>query len=281
MNVGSLNGENWRLLSSSHEPMRRQLALSEALLATMHEASLPVLRWYISEQPALVLGNGQPDAVVDLDACSASSIEVLRRTSGGTAVLADQHLLSMEVALPTSHPLAQGDIVHGYQWIGELFAQTLQVLGVPEARAIPDSEVHSLPTIAKDDPIRWACYGTLSPFEPVVGLRKAVGLCQVRRRAAILYQVGIYLSWKPEALLALLALSSSARRSLALRLHDAAVGLDELTGRKVSAGELREVTQNLLAARWDACPTRSTWTATERSAAEHIEHERFVPLYPA
>jgi lipoate---protein ligase len=278
MKVGSLNGENWRLLSSSHEPMRRQLALSEALLATMHEASLPVLRWYISEQPALVLGNGQPEAVVDVDACGASGVEVLRRTSGGTAVLADQYLLSMEVALPMSHPLAGGDIVHGYQWIGELFAQTLQVLGVPEARAIPRPEVRSLPTIAKDDPIRWACYGTLSPFEPVVGLRKAVGLCQVRRRAAMLYQVGIYLSWKPEALVALLALSSDARRSLVQRLHGAAAGMDELTGRKVSAGELRDATHNLLAARWDVCPTRSTWTATERSAAEHIESQRFAPL---
>ena len=278
MNVGSLNGENWRLLTSSHEPMRRQLALSEALLATMHEASLPVLRWYVSEPPALVLGNGQPEAVVDLDACGAAGVEVLRRTSGGTAVLADQHLLSMEVALPMSHPLAGGDIVHGYQWIGELFAQTLQVLGVPEARALPSSEVRSLPTIAKDDPIRWACYGTLSPFEPVVGLRKAVGLCQVRRRAAMLYQVGIHLSWKPEALVALLALSSDARQSLAHRLHGAAAGMDELAGRKVNAGELRDATHNLLAARWDVCPTRSTWTATERSAAEHIEGQRFASL---
>jgi lipoate---protein ligase len=278
MSVSSLNGEHWRLLSSSHETMRRQLALSEALLATMHEASLPVLRWFISEQPALVLGNGQPEAVVDLDACGASGVEVLRRTSGGTAVLADQHLLSMEVALPIGHPLAGGDIVLGYQWIGELFAQTLQVLGVPEARAIPSPEVRSLPTIAKDDPIRWACYGTLSPFEPVVGLRKAVGLCQVRRRAAMLYQVGIYLSWKPEALVALLALSSDERRSLAHRLHGAAVGVDELTGRKISAGELRDATQNLLAARWDVCPTRSAWTATERSAADHIEGQRFAPL---
>ena len=278
MSVSSLNGENWRLLSSSQEPMRRQLALSEALLATMHEASLPVLRWFISEQPALVLGNGQPEAVVDLGACGASSVEVLRRTSGGTAVLADEHLLSMEVALPIGHPLASGDIVHGYQWIGELFAQTLQVLGVPEARAIPSEEVRSLPAIARDDPIRWACYGTLSPFEPVVGLRKAVGLCQVRRRAAMLYQVGIYLSWRPEALVALLALSSEARQSLAERLHGAAAGLDELTGRKISVGELREATQNLLAARWDVCPLRSTWTATERSAAEHIEGQRFAPL---
>src|SRR5262249_45669795 len=110
MSIGSLNGEKWRLLSSSHEPMRRQLALREALLATMNEASLPVLRWYITEQPALVLGNGQSGEAADLEACRSAGVEVIRRTSGGTAVLADHQVVSMEVALPFGHPLASGDV---------------------------------------------------------------------------------------------------------------------------------------------------------------------------
>jgi lipoate-protein ligase A len=259
--------------------MRRQLALSEALLATMHEASLPVLRWYMSEQPALILGNGQPDTAADEEACRASGVEVLRRTSGGTAVLADNMVVSMEVALPIGHPLAKGDIVQAYQWIGELWAQTLQVLGLADARAIPTDEVRSLPTIPKDDPIRMACYGTLSPFEPVVAGRKIVGLCQVRRRSAILYQVGVHLRWRPEALVALLAVAPEAREPLSLRLHTAAAGLEEVTGRAVGPGEIRDTVHNLLAARLDVCLSRSTWTATERAAAEHLESRRFAPVH--
>jgi lipoate-protein ligase A len=278
MSVGSLNGENWRLLSGSHEPMRRQLALSEALLATMNEGSLPVLRWYVSDQPVLVLGNGQSLDCVDLAACRATDVEVLRRTSGGTAVLVDRYAVSMEVALPIRHPLALGDIVHSYQWIGELWAQTLQVLGVEQARAIPLEEVRALPKIAKDDPVRMACYGTLSPFEPVVGLRKVVGLSQVRRRFAVLYQVGAYLRWQPEALTALLAMSDAERTSVSVRLRDSTAGLDQLVGRAVTAGELRDTTHNLLAALLDVCLTRSAWTAAERAAAERIELERFKPL---
>jgi lipoate-protein ligase A len=279
MSIGRLNGENWRLLSSSHEPMRRQLALSEALLATMNEASLPVLRWYTSEQPALVLGNGQSTAAADLEACRTSGVEVLRRTSGGTAVLADHLVVSMEVALPSGHPLARGDVVRAYQWIGELWAQTLAVLGLEDARAIPTEEVRSLPAIPKDDPIRMACYGTLSPFEPVVAGRKTVGLCQVRRRSAILYQVGVHLRWRPEALVALLAVAPDAREPLSLRLHAAAAGLEELLGRTVGAGEVRDTVHNLLAARLDVCLSRSTWTATERAAAEQLESMRFAPVH--
>jgi lipoate---protein ligase len=278
MSIGSLNGESWRLLSGSHEPMRRQLALSEALLATMHEGSLPALRWYVSEQPVLVLGNGQSLDCVDLSACRASDVEVLRRTSGGTAVLVDRYAVSMEVALPLRHPLALGDIVRSYQWIGELWAQTLQVLGVEQARAIPLEEVRSLPKMAPDDPVRLACYGTLSPFEPVVGLRKVVGLSQVRRRSAVLYQVGTYLRWHPRALAALLSVPDAERAPLSLRLQGAAAGLDELVGRAVAAGELRDTTHNLLAALLDVRPTRSAWTAAERAAADRIELERFKPL---
>ncbi len=279
--VSGLNGEKWRLLSSINEPMGRQLALSEALLATMHEGSLPVLRWYVSEQPALVLGNGQKPEVVDFAACRAASVEVFKRTSGGTAVLADRYALSMEVALPVTHPLATGDIVRGYQWIGELWAQALRVLGSEEARAIPMEEVRALPPIPKDDPLRMACYGTLSPYEAVVGQRKVVGLCQVRRRSAMLYQVGVHFRWQPEALVALLALPDGERASLAKRLHTTAAGLDELTRRTISAGEVRDTVHNLLAARLGVCPTRSAWTAAERAAADRFQRERFEALVPA
>jgi hypothetical protein len=36
---------------------------------------------------------------------------------------------------------------------------------------------------------------------------------------------------------------------------------------------------NLLAARLDVCPSRSTWTATERAAAEQLESMRFAPVH--
>jgi lipoate-protein ligase A len=236
------------------------------------------LRWYVSEQPVLVLGNGQSLDCVDLAVCRTADVEVLRRTSGGTAVLVDRYAVSMEVALPITHPLARGDIVRSYQWIGDLWAQTLQVLGVEGARSIPLEEVRGLPKLERDDPVRLACYGTLSPFEPVVGLRKVVGLSQVRRRSAVLYQVGAYIRWHPRALTALLSVPDAERASLSLRLQGTAAGLDELVGRAVTAAEVRDTTHNLLAALLDVCPTRSAWTAAEKAAADRIELERFKPL---
>ena len=268
-------GSTWRLLTSSGAGMGRQLALSEALLVCLPETGTPALRWYHTSKRALVLGNGQKLEAADLAVSRERGIPVYRRTSGGTAVLVDGDGLSMEVALPAGHPLATGDVVLGYRWLGEVWAQALRALGIQTARAMPTDEVRALPPLATDDPLRLACYGTLSPWEPVAGTRKVVGLSQVRRRGGTLYQVGVYLRWRPEALVELLALPEDERAALLPRLHAATAGLDELAGRPVTVREVTTAVEETLIELLDVRLKRSAWTACEREAASRIQRERF------
>lgn len=273
-----LAGEVWRLLTSDDEPMGRQLALSEALLAGLTEQPTPALRWYVTSHVALVLGNGQKPAVADLAACRTREVTAYRRTSGGTAVLVDAAALSMEVALPAGHPLATFDVVRGYHWIGEVWAEALRSLGIAEARALPTEDVRAIPPLPQDDLLRMACYGTLSPWEVVVGRRKVVGLCQVRRRPGSLYQVGVHLRWQPERLAALLALPAHDQHTLANRLHEAAAGLDELAGQPISGDEVIGAVESALARIYGVRLAPSSWREDERDAADRIERERFQPL---
>lgn len=268
----------WRRLPFSDAPMGRQLALAEGMLAGLAEINLPALRWYVPRAPALVLGNGQAPALADQTACRARGVRVYRRTSGGAAVLADDTLLSLDVALPAGHPLAASDVVRAYQWMGELWEEALHALGVAKARALPTEEVRALPPLAKDDPLRLACYGTLSPWEVVVGKRKVVGLCQVRRKAGALYQVGVYLRFDAKALGALLDLGNNARKTLGTRLHNAAAGLDAIAGRAVTPAEVSAAVEGALAARFGAHLPPTAWLPTELAAADRVERERFQPL---
>src|SRR5258706_14103539 len=96
----------WRRLPDKDEPMGRQLAYSEALLAGLAAHPVPALRWYYTSRPALVLGNGQPPAVADLAASHANGATAYRRTSGGAAGLVDAGPLSVGAAVPAGHPLA-------------------------------------------------------------------------------------------------------------------------------------------------------------------------------
>jgi lipoate-protein ligase A len=268
----------WRRLPFSDEPLGRQLARGEAVLGQLGATGAPALRWYVPAEPALVLGNGQKPGMTDLDACRAAGIRVYRRTSGGSAVLVNGHLLSLDVALPADHPLATTDVVRAYQWIGELWTAALHALGAAKARAIPTEEVRAIPALAKDDPLRLACFGTLSPWEVVIGKRKLVGLCQVRRRPGVLYQTGLHLRFDPKALGALLDLNNTTRKTLGTRLHNAVVALDEAAGHPIAADDVIAAVEQSLTDTLGAILTPADYTAAERADADRLQRERFLPF---
>src|SRR5258706_15320132 len=114
------SARGWRRPPAEDEPMGRQLAYSEALLAGLAAHPVPALRWYYTSRPALVLGNGQLPAVADLAASQANGVTAYRRTSGGAAVLVGAEALSMEEALPAGHPPAPFGGVRGHQWVRPL-----------------------------------------------------------------------------------------------------------------------------------------------------------------
>jgi lipoate-protein ligase A len=273
-----MSRETWRRLPFSDAPMGRQLALSEALLAELGASATPALRWYVPTEPALVLGNGQKPRIADLAACRVAGARVYRRTSGGTAVLVNAELLSLDIILPTGHALWTSDIVNAYRWVGIWWENALHALGAEKARAIPTEEVRAIPPLAADDPLRLACYGTLSPWEVVVGRRKLVGLCQVRRLPGALYQIGLYGRFDPKALGQLLDLNNSNRKTLATRLHNATLGLDQAAEREVTQAEMIRAVEEALVRRHDARLEESDYTERELASVDRLQRERFQPF---
>jgi lipoate---protein ligase len=269
---------NWRRLPDSDADMGWQLAHTEALFAGLAEGAPPTLRWYLPAKPALVLGRSQRAGHVDLTAARAAGVAVYGRTSGGGAVFVDGCALSLDVALPAGHPLAASDVTRSYRWLGEAWAEALHRLGIAHARAIPTEEVRAISPLPPDDPLRLACYGTLSPWEVVVGRRKVVGLSQVRRRAGAIYPIGVHLRWQPERLVELLAVAPESRPAFANALHRAAAGLDELAGRTISAGEAIAAVERALTERIDVALSPGDWLASECEVAGRLEHEEFRPV---
>ncbi len=270
----------WRALPFSEEPMGRQLALSEGMLAALGDTGAPALRWYIPRERALVLGNGQPVTVADSEALATHETALYKRPSGGTAVLVDAALLSLDLALPHTHPLATSDVVRAYEWIGTLWAETLQALGAADVRALPTEEVRALEQPPREDPLRLACYGTLSPWEVVTGEppRKLVGLCQIRRRHGALYQIGVYLRLDAAGLARLLAVDEASRAGLAGALAHAAAGLDEAMSSPLEAATVIAAFEQTLTRSHHATLLPSAWLPGELAYADQIERERFQRL---
>lgn len=268
--------ETWRQAGYDEAEGALLLAGNVALLEAVGRGEAPpTIRWYRYLRPCVVLGYGQRLSAVDVEACAGQEVAVLRRPAGGSAVLADLGLLGLAIALPLPHPLAVADLTHSYRWLGETLAAALSRLDVParvvsvaEARA--DAQAARAAETQADQVRALACFGTFSPYEVAVGPRKLVGLAQVRRRGAALYQVGFLLRSATDLLAQVLACPPSERLALAHALEERTVDLSTLLGRLVEPLELIELVEHELQERLGLTLTRSPFSPAEEALARDL-----------
>jgi len=216
---------------------------SESLLSTVQVADPGILYWSLAETTGLVLGFSQKHIMLNQEELAAQPIPIYHRRAGGTAVLVGSHLLSLDVILPAGHPLVLADIVESYRWFGEAWVAALQQLGL-QTRTVSPAEAHAQQALRRRSDTREyelllnrACYGTLSPYEVVVGQRKVVGLDMIRRRAGSLLQAGVLMQWDTETLARLLGHTEEEQELLRQGLRERATGLDTIAGRNVGIEE--------------------------------------------
>jgi lipoate-protein ligase A len=158
------------------------MAIDEALLTSIGQgASPPTLRLYTWDRPWVSLGSGQAAGEIDRVACAARGWGIVRRASGGTAVL---HALQVaySIVLPAAHPLWTGDLAASYRRFAEPLRVAFARLGVETDLASPGANarfVENAPALAPR-----ICFAALGPFEHLVAGKKLVGNSQVRRRHA-------------------------------------------------------------------------------------------------
>ncbi|MEW5765702.1 MAG: lipoate--protein ligase family protein [Acidobacteriota bacterium] len=152
------------------------LALEELLL---EEGSRGAVLWtYAWPNPVLVLGYGQPPSEVDPAPCLRLGVPILRRITGGSAVLHEGgRSLSLSLALPADHPWARG--IHSlYAAFVSAIAEAVGGLG---AEVRPWRPGDGSPR--RRSPI---CFEDHRGETLLSGGRKVLGCAQTRRRRAVL-----------------------------------------------------------------------------------------------
>src|SRR2546430_71073 len=107
----------WRLLVSGGGPAAHNMAVDEALMRSVADAPSPwshTIRLYWFEPAALSIGANQPIGEVDLEACRTAGVDVVRRPTGGRAVLHDGEL-TYAVAGQADGIVFAGDIRASYR----------------------------------------------------------------------------------------------------------------------------------------------------------------------
>ncbi len=144
---------------------------------------------FVVTTPALVIGSSQSLDTVDVGACAAAGVEVLRRRSGGGAVLLEPGaVVWFDVVVPSDALRAAGagdDVGRSMIWLGDHIAAALDALGLAGA------VVHRAAMITT----RWSplvCFDGLGRGEITVDGAKLVGISARRTRHAVRFQCAVH-----------------------------------------------------------------------------------------
>ena len=180
---------------------------------------------------ALVLGSTQPEAVVDRFRAHRAGVSVVRRSSGGGAVLvAPGEPVWVDVWLPAGDPLWDREVDRAFDWLGQAWVEALERSGITGVSAHPGGYVACTP---------WSslvCFGGVGTGEVLTADgRKVVGLAQRRNRLGASFHGACVLRWDPVPLLELLALDPDERSAAASGLAAAVAGVADL-GEELGVG---------------------------------------------
>lgn len=212
----------WRLIVHAEADGATNMAMDEALLESVIAGdSLPTLRFYAWAPPCLSLGRGQKLAEVDLDACRAAGVDVVRRPTGGRSILHTDEL-TYSVCLPQADQRAQGGVVEGYRRLSEGLLAGLHLLGVEAIQARGRQ--------APGDEQTAVCFESPSDYEITVGGRKLVGSAQRRAQGGVLQHGTLPLYGDLARIVDCLAFSPAEREVQRRRVYQKALTLEEATG---------------------------------------------------
>jgi lipoate---protein ligase len=172
--------------------------------AAFHARVVPVppIRtvWSFSvERAALVLGSSQPDGTIDREACERRGVDVVRRRSGGGAVLLlPGEVTWIDVIVPAGDPLWNDDIGQSMWWLGDVWAEVVRGAGLRDVDVHRGRMVTSVWS-------RIVCFAGIGPGEVTAGGRKVIGISQRRTRTEARFQCAVLRRWDPTEIVALLA----------------------------------------------------------------------------
>ncbi|MEA3558268.1 MAG: biotin/lipoate A/B protein ligase family protein [Candidatus Thermoplasmatota archaeon] len=168
------------------ENMARDETLLRRVIA---KGSAPCVRFYQWKPAGLSIGRFQKiDEGVDLKACKVHGVEVVRRLTGGEAVLHDNEI-TYSIIIPLTHPDFDGrGVIDTYKTISRALVKGLELTGVRS-------------TIAGEAPTRpdpggqGVCFYTPTVNEIVADHRKIIGSAQTRDKLVIMQHGSIPIDW--------------------------------------------------------------------------------------
>lgn len=199
------------------------MAIDEAIAEHVGaEQEPPTLRFYAWEPACLSLGYAQPISDIDYDLLHMRGWDVVRRLTGGRAILHVDEI-TYSVAAPLDEPRVKGGVIESYRRLSQGLLSGLQYLGalVQAERAVRNSRGGHGPV----------CFEVPSDYEITVQGRKLLGSAQTRRSGTISQHGALPLHGDITRICDVLAfVDQSEREKARKRVRRRAITLEEALG---------------------------------------------------
>ena len=211
------------------------MALDEALLlSSSQKLSPPTLRLYSWQPPAISIGYAQKISDVDLVALSQNNWGIVRRPTGGKAIL---HIdeLTYSITAPLDDPMMAGSLLDSYRRISAALQRSLELLGITTAA---DQQYPNLSGQKSTDAV---CFKTPSNFEITWNEKKLIGSAQARKAGGVLQHGSIPLFGDLSRITQGLNYASQNDRELAAQqTRERAVTLEKADGHLITWEQVSE-----------------------------------------
>jgi lipoate-protein ligase A len=245
------------------------MAMDEAILeAVAAGESRPTLRFYGWQPACLSLGYGQSWDVVDMAACAERGWDVVRRPTGGRAILHVDEL-TYSICAPVDEPRVHGGVLESYQRLSEALLAGLRLIGLEPARAKPYYQDQGEPGPA--------CFDGPSNYEITVGQSKLVGSAQVRKLGVVLQHGTLPLYGDITRIVQALFFEMPGQRlAVQSRLNYRATTLAASLGRRVEYSQAAEALRQGFAATLNLELVEETLTEKENRRAETLRAAKYA-----
>lgn len=211
------------------------MAVDAAILAAVGRKEVPpTLRLYRWDPPCLSLGYSQQFSDLDQDQLLSRGWDVVRRPTGGRAILHTDEL-TYAVIGPKTDPRLKGGLMQSYRRLSKALSESLIILGL-------QVQVHS----GKDpEPTNHpVCFENPSDFEITVEGKKIIGSAQARKKEGILQHGTLPLKGDLTRITQVLKyINPDQRDQAATVLLQKAATVEGVLGREVSWDEAAEAFQ--------------------------------------
>jgi lipoate-protein ligase A len=245
------------------------MAVDEAILeAAGRGDSPPTLRLYAWQPPCLSLGYAQPITDVDIPRLQAHGWEVVRRPTGGRAVLHTDEI-TYSVIAPLDEPRVAGTVLESYQRLAAALVEALRLLSLPVAMQ-ERSGRHS----STANPV---CFEIPSTYEITVDGKKLIGSAQARRKEGVLQHGSLPLTGDLTRILQVLTFPDEESRTRAAdRLLMRATTVETALGRAVTWDEAAQAFRTAFSKVLALSLQNADLSPTEKERAEELVTSKYA-----